>query len=94
MLTLDPLKVLFPALVSFIIGLLVAPTVIRFLAHYRIWKKKSVSKTIDGKDTTITALLHNDEERQLLRMGGSVVWIAVFSTAIIFWLVSKIHPTE
>jgi phospho-N-acetylmuramoyl-pentapeptide-transferase len=93
MLTLDPLKVLFPALVSFIIGLLVAPTVIRFLERHGIWKKKSVSKTIDGKDASITALLHNDEERHLLRMGGMVVWIAVFSTAIIFWLVSKVHPT-
>ncbi len=93
MLNLDPLKVLLPALVSFIIGIAIAPTVVRTLEYYKVWKKKSVSKTIDGKEATITAALHNDEERHLLRMGGIVVWVAVLSTAVIFWLISKVHPT-
>jgi phospho-N-acetylmuramoyl-pentapeptide-transferase len=93
MLALDPLKVLFPALVSFIVGILVAPSVVRVLEHYKIWKKKSVATTIDGQLATITASLHNDEERHLLRMGGIVVWVAVLSTTISFWLVSKLHPT-
>lgn len=93
MLALDPLKVLFPALVSFIIGIIIAPTVVKILTYFKIWKKKSVGTTIDGKVATITASLHNDEERHLLRMGGVVVWTAVFVTTISFWLVSKIHPT-
>lgn len=93
MLGLDPLKVLLPALISFIVGILVAPSVVRVLERYKIWKKKSVSTTIDGQLATITAGLHNDEERHLLRMGGIVVWIAVLATTISFWLVSKIHPT-
>jgi len=94
MLTLDPLKVLFPALVSFIIGIVIAPTVMRQLEYYKVWKKKSVAKTIDGKEATITASLHNDEERHLLRMGGIVVWVSVFATALLFWLVSKFYPTS
>jgi phospho-N-acetylmuramoyl-pentapeptide-transferase len=94
MLTLDPLKVLFPALVSFIIGIVIAPTVMRQLEYYKVWKKKSVAKTIDGKEATITASLHNDEERHLLRMGGTVVWVSVFATALLFWLVSKFYPTS
>jgi phospho-N-acetylmuramoyl-pentapeptide-transferase len=93
MLTLDPLKVLFPALVSFLVGVMIAPTIVRFLERYQVWKKKSVFKTIDGKEATITASLHKDEERHLLRMGGIVVWVSVLTTAICFWLVSKIHPT-
>lgn len=92
MLDLDPLKVLFPALVSFAIGILVAPTVVRLLERHKVWKKRSVTKTIDGKEATITASLHNDEERHLLRMGGIVVWVAVIATALIFWLISKVHP--
>ncbi len=94
MLTLDPLKVLFPALVSFIIGVVIAPTVVRRLEYYKVWKKKSVAKTIDGKEATITASLHNDEERHLLSMGGIVVWASVFATALLFWLVSKFYPTS
>jgi phospho-N-acetylmuramoyl-pentapeptide-transferase len=93
MLSLDPIKVLFPAIISFLFGILVAPTVIRVLEHFKVWKKKSVSKTIDGKEASITATLHNDEERHLLRMGGIVVWLSVFVTAIVVWLLSKLHPT-
>ena len=93
MFALDPIKVLFPALVSFIIGILVAPSVVRILEKYKVWKKKSVATTIDGQVATITASLHNDEERHLLRMGGIVVWISAIATALIFWLISKFHPT-
>lgn len=90
---LDPFKVLLPALISFIVGILLAPTVIKILTRYKVWKKKSVNKTIDGKEATITASLHNDEERHLLRMGGVVIWLSVFVTTISIWLISKLNPT-
>jgi phospho-N-acetylmuramoyl-pentapeptide-transferase len=93
MFALDPFKVLLPAVVSFIMGILIAPVVVRILSHYKVWKKKNISKTIDGKDATITAALHNDEGRQLLRMGGIVVWFSVFFTALLFWVISRVHPT-
>ncbi len=93
MFTLDPFKILLPALVSFAIGIIIAPSIVKMLTYYKIWKKKNIKKTIDGKEATITAALHNDEERQLLRMGGMVVWISVFFTALSFWLISKVHPT-
>lgn len=93
MFALDPFKVLLPALVSFIIGVSIAPTIGRFLIHYKLWKKKNVIKTIDGKEATITASLHNDEKAPVPRLGGVVVWISVFVTAILFWLISKIYPT-
>ncbi len=93
MFALDPLKVLLPVIVSFTVGILIAPTVVRFLTTHKIWKKKNIGKTIDGFDATITASLHNDEEKKLLRMGGIVVWFAVFFTALLFWTISKIHPT-
>lgn len=93
MFNLDPFKILLPALVSFITGIIIAPSIVRLLTYYKIWKKKNVSKTIDGQEAIITATLHNDEERHLLRMGGIVVWLSVFATALIFWLISKINPT-
>ncbi len=95
MLFLDPIKVLLPATISFVFGLIIAPYVIRVLTHYKIWKKKTVSKTIDGKVAEITATLHqNDEEKKLLRMGGIVVWGSVFFVALLFWFISKIYPTD
>lgn len=93
MLALDPFKVLLPAVISFIIGVLIAPSIGRFLIANKLWKKKNVKKTIDGKDATITASLHNDEMSPVPRLGGTVVWLSVFTTAIVLWLLSKLYPT-
>lgn len=93
MFALDPFKVLLPAIVSFIIGISIAPTIGRFLIRHKYWKKSNVKKTIDGKEATITATLHNDEKIPVPRLGGIVVWFSVFATALVFWLLSKIYPT-
>ncbi len=93
MFALDPFKVLLPAVVSFLIGLFIAPSIIGFLNKRQLWKKKNVTKTIDGKEATITATLHNDEKAPVPRLGGLVVWISVTLTALLFWIVSKVYPT-
>lgn len=93
MLALDPFKVLLPAVISFIIGVLIAPSIGRFLIANKLWKKKNVKKTIDGREATITASLHNDELSPVPRLGGVVVWVSVFTTAIVLWLISKLYPT-
>lgn len=92
MLALDPFKVLLPAVISFIIGIVIAPIIGRFLIENKLWKKKNVTKTIDGKEATITASLHNDENLPVPRLGGSVVWISVFATALLIWFISKVFP--
>lgn len=92
MLALDPFKVLLPAVLSFIIGIVIAPIIGRFLTENKLWKKKNVTKTIDGKEATITASLHNDEKLPVPRLGGSVVWISVFATALLLWFISKVLP--
>lgn len=93
MFALDPFKVLLPAIISFTIGIVFAPILGRFLIRNRLWKKKNVTKTIDGKDATITALLHNDENAPVPRMGGVVVWGSVFATALLLWGLSQLYPT-
>jgi phospho-N-acetylmuramoyl-pentapeptide-transferase len=89
---LDPSKVLLPAIVSFLIGVFIAPGIAAFLVKHKLWKKRNVTKTIDGKEATITASLHNDEKAPVPRMGGIVVWFSVFATALLFWGLSKVYP--
>lgn len=91
--SLDLFKVLLPAVVTFAIGLIVSGPLIDTLKRHQIWKKKSVKNSIDGQIATITSTLHNDEERKLLRMGGAVVWISVFTTTAIFLVLSHGFPT-
>ncbi len=94
LITLDPLKILLPAIISFLIGIIIAPGFIRFLVKHKLWKKKNVSTTIDGQLATITASLHNDEVMPVPRFGGFVVWFAVLTTALVLWGLSKVYPTE
>ncbi len=93
MLASDPFKVLLPAVISFLIGIVIAPVLGKFLIRHRLWKKKSVKMTIDGKEAVISAALHNDENSHVPRMGGLVVIISVFATALILWLLSKVFPS-
>ncbi len=93
MLGLDPFKVLLPAVISFLFGVLIAPPLIAFLYKHRLWKTKSVSKSIDGKAAPITASLHNDEGVPTPRLGGVVVWLSVLLTALFLWTLSKVFPT-
>lgn len=93
MLGLDPLKILLPAVISFLVGIAIAPLFIALFTRYKLWKKKNVSTTIDGKLATITASLHNDELTPVPRLGGVVVWISVVVTALFFWCLSVLFPT-
>ena len=87
--TLDPLKILLPAIISFLVGIAIAPDFINFLNRHKFWKKKNVSTTIDGQAATITAALHNDEGIKVPRMGGFVIWFSVLVTALSLWLISQ-----
>ncbi len=92
MLVLEPSKVLLPAVISFMVGVVFAPLWGAFLIKHAMWKKKNVHKTIDGKEAIITATLHNDEKDPVPRLGGVVVWGSVLFTALLFWVLSKVYP--
>ena len=92
---IDIVKVFIPLAVSFVIGLVgIAPIVLHFLNKYCLWKKTSVSVTIDGQAASITASLHKDEIKKTPRMGGSVVWIATAVTVVLMWALSIVFPGE
>lgn len=80
------LQVFVPSLIAFVIGILISGPIINWLQKNQIWKKKSVELTIDGQLATLSAAIHNDEEKKLLRMGGSIMLFSVLITAFLFWL--------
>ncbi len=86
---IDIVKVFLPAVLAFLVGILITPPLTTFLYKHKMWKKVSVRKTIDGMDATISASLHRDEEKRTPRMGGVVVWGSVFITVSIIWLLAE-----
>jgi len=89
---LDVIKVLLPALVSLVIGLLVSPLLVKVMAKYDWRKKKSVSKTIDGRPATLTATIDNEENKILYRAGGLVVLMGAMFTVALFRILPVLFP--
>ncbi len=90
---IDIVKVFIPTIVSFALGIFIAPALSEYLRELKMWKSSSVKKTMDGSEATITASLHNDEERKTPRMGGVLIWGSVLVTTLLFWAVSYFFPT-
>ncbi len=91
---LDIVKVFLPSVLAFIVGILFTPFLTNILYRKQMWKKQSVQKTIDGREATISASLHRDEEKKTPRMGGIVVWFSVFCTAILFWVLARVFGLD
>jgi phospho-N-acetylmuramoyl-pentapeptide-transferase len=89
---IDVVKMFLPAVIAFIIGISITPIVSHYLYKHKMWKKKSVEKTLDGRPATISASLHNDENRKTPKMGGVVVWISAFTTALLVWIIAQVFP--
>jgi len=92
--TLDFIKVIAPAAVSFVIGILLTPLLSHYLYKYKCWKKRSVSVTTDGLAATISQKLHADENIKIPRMGGMIIWVSALTTVLIFLFAAALFPSE
>ncbi len=85
---LNVLKVFGLSALAFIVGILTTPILTHYLYKYKLWKKHSVPKTIDGKVAQISQRLHNDEEKKTPRMGGILVWGVTLVISLAIWALS------
>lgn len=88
-------KILFPWLVSFLAGIFAAPTIIKKLRKYKVWRRDVVSKEElykkydeDGSAKIAEVVLKEDTDKKTPRMGGIVILFSVALTVILFWLTS------
>jgi phospho-N-acetylmuramoyl-pentapeptide-transferase len=91
---LETVKILLPAVLAFLVGIAITPTVTDFLYKNKMWKKKVKSVTVDGREATVFMSLHKDKEVNTPRLGGSIIWISAFITAFLFWFLAKIVGIE
>lgn len=89
---LDVIKLLLPALISLLVGLLSTPIFLKIMAKYDWRKKKSVSRAIDGRPATLAATIDNDENKILYRCGGLVVLTGAMFTVFLFRILPVIFP--
>lgn len=88
MLDINLIKVLLPSVLAFLFGIGMTPFVTDFLYSHKMWKKKNVQATTDGRPAPITQSLHNDEKVPVPRMGGIVIWGSVFLSVASIWIIA------
>ena len=93
MIIADIVKVTLPAVMSFVVGILITPIVSNYLYRNKMWKKKAGKVSMDGKPTPIFNELHKDKEVNTPRMGGLIIWISVAISIISLWLASHALPS-
>src|ERR1700742_5125857 len=88
---LNAARVLTPFIISFAVGLILAPLLAHYLYKHQAWKKKAgKGKGIgDNNGTPLFDELHKEREVSTPRMGGVLVWASVlvttFGLALLGW---------
>lgn len=87
---LEVIKILLPAVLAFLVGIGITPTVSNFLYKNKMWKKKVKSLTVDGHEATVFMSLHKEKEVSTPRMGGIIIWLSAFISAFIIWFLAHV----
>lgn len=88
--TFGAIKMLSLGAVSFIIAFILTPFLTNFLYKYKLWKKTTREKSIDGEGMPIFQKFHGESETKVPRFGGILIWIIPVILAFIFFLFSKV----
>lgn len=71
------LKILMPAIITFVIGIGITPLVTHYLFKYKVWKKQGGKTDMLGQSATEFNRLKGEGETKTPRMGGIVIWGSV-----------------
>ncbi|MEN9649526.1 MAG: phospho-N-acetylmuramoyl-pentapeptide-transferase, phospho-N-acetylmuramoyl-pentapeptide-transferase [Candidatus Parcubacteria bacterium] len=88
------IKILTPAIVSFIVGLALTPSLTNYMYRKKMWKNSSRSKENQDAMSADFKKIHNERgEKSTPRVGGILVWLSVLLTILIIAITSFIYPT-
>lgn len=87
------LKTLLPAIIAFVVGILITPLVTHYLYRFKAWKKQGGKVDLTGSSAAEFNRLKGDTETKTPRMGGIVIWGSVFITVSILFILSQTTTT-
>lgn len=87
--TLSIFKILWPSITAFFFGILITPFISKILYKNELWKKKNISKTIDGQQASITAGILEDGKRKTPRMGGLIIIFSLLFSVLFYYILSQ-----
>jgi len=88
-LTLDVIKIFSLGTVSFLLAFFLTPALTNLMYKYKLWKKTSRKKSIDGKEIPVFQKFHQGEEIRIPRFGGLLIWLTPLLLALLFLGLTK-----
>jgi len=87
------IKTFLPAVLAFIVGMLITPAISRQLYARKVWKESAGKGAgYGGGGTPIFDELHKEKDTNTPRMGGLVIWISVLLTTALLALAEWLLP--
>ena len=89
---MDIIKIIFPTVLTFFIGISITPFFTKYFYKYKMWKK---SPRTEAKTSNDFNTIHNAEhETSTPRIGGVIIWVAVLLTVGVIYLLAYFFPSE
>lgn len=91
---LNLIKIFLPTTLTFLIGIAITPRLTSLMYRKKLWKKnaRAAHETITNTDFT---KIHNTEaELSTPRVGGIIIWLAVFICVSLIWILSRVYPSD
>lgn len=88
----DILKIIFPTVLAFFIGIIISPVFIRYFYKYKMWKKSPRSQA--NTSETFNSIHNTEHETSTPRLGGVIIWVSVLFTVCVIYLISLVLPSD
>lgn len=86
---LNVIKIFTLGAASFILAFLLTPILTHFLYKYKLWRKETRTKSIDGKEIPFFQKFHSQGETKVPRFGGLLIWVTTLILISVFYLLSE-----
>ncbi len=85
------IKIFLPTVLAFAIGLGITPLLANYFYKHQLWKKQSRSLQVSSDQFR---KIHNEAgELSTPRVGGAVIWLSVFLTTMLLFLLALLFPS-
>lgn len=81
----NALKILIPAVISFVSGILLTPVFTHYFYKYKLWRRTPRTTVVPSNDFK---KIYEDNELRTPRTGGVIVWMSVIATILVIYLIS------
>lgn len=89
----DVVKIFLPAVICFMVGILITPTLSNFFYANKLWKKKARSDGLMSNDFNSIHKQKESLETSTPTVGGSIIWISVLISILLVFLISYFFPS-